>query len=182
MEHNNYHVPGPSSGRGGPVAAKGFYAGNESLPVPLAEVKQVRRRAAVVGFIAGVTTSIIIIGLLALFAIPMSRPSKERGRDARRAEAEQMLGSMKSQVRATYARTGDTSGIQTLTGAVPPTGNGCNVAEAELEGKYFTILDKVEVTDEDFTITAVSVNGKDGKCKLTSTWSGGSGTFTWTDE
>ena len=119
---------------------------------------------------------VVIVGILALAAIPLIT---NNARDARRAEGEQMMGSMKSQVRTTYARTGNSGNITQLSGPVFPTGTGCNVTPTELNGKYFTMQDGVLTTALDFTLTTDANNGTDGTGTLVATWSGGDGNFSW---
>lgn len=118
---------------------------------------------------------VVIVGILALAAIPLITSNT---RDARRAEGEQILGSMKGQVRVAYAKLGSSTGITKLTGAIGT--GGCGVVNSERTGKYFTVPDAVTTATANFTMTATA-NGTstDGTCTLTCNWGGGDGTFSW---
>ncbi|MBX3475384.1 MAG: hypothetical protein KF754_13485 [Planctomycetes bacterium] len=60
---------------------------------------------------------------------------------AKMAEGEQMLGSMRGQVRVAYAKAG--AAPKKLTGATGDTDFGAGVSKEELDGKYFKIRDTV---------------------------------------
>jgi hypothetical protein len=101
------------------------------------------------------------------------------GRDPVRAEAEQMLGSVKGQVRFVYAKYGETSNIRTLTG--PREAGGCEILPSELQGKYYRVRDQVTLTETGAVLYAdpmPPVKDK-GICTITFNWSGGDGRFTW---
>ena len=113
---------------------------------------------------------VVIVGILALAAIPLITSN---ARDARRAEGEQMMGSMRGQARVAFAKLG----------AAPATLNpASNVKAEELAGKYFNITNTIASAGSGATatgtITAVS-KGSDGTGAITFTWSGGDGTFSW---
>lgn len=115
---------------------------------------------------------VVIVGILALAAIPLITSNT---RDARRAEGEQMLGSMKGQVRVAYAKLGAAS-MTTLTGAIGT--GGCGVSATELTGKYFSVDNVVTpVGTTGFTLSTNTTS--DGECTLTTNWGGGDGTFSW---
>ena len=120
---------------------------------------------------------VVIVGILALAAIPLITSNT---RDARRAEGEQILGSMKGQVRVAYAKLGAHTGITTLTGAIGT--GGCGVQAAERTGKYFVVADSVSNksnTSASLTANAQAGNSSDGGCVLTFQWGGGDGAFVW---
>lgn len=118
---------------------------------------------------------VVIVGILALAAIPLITANT---RDARRAEGEQQLGSMKGQARVAFAKTG----------AVPSTltdtyeNGGCNVDAAELTGKYFAVDDSVGGTAGAATLTTITGPSgvtSDLNCTLTFAMAGGDGSFVW---
>jgi prepilin-type N-terminal cleavage/methylation domain-containing protein len=75
---------------------------------------------------------VVIVGILALAAIPLIASNT---RDARRAEGEQQLGTLKNRVKVAYARV---NGIPpTLTGEINGTTGGCGADANDLLGKYF---------------------------------------------
>ncbi|MBX3458810.1 MAG: type II secretion system protein [Planctomycetes bacterium] len=118
---------------------------------------------------------VVIVGILALAAIPLITANT---RDARRAEGEQQLGSMKGQARVAFAKTGAVP--TTLTGAYDA--GGCNVDAAELVGKYFQVNDACSGSAGAATLTtATGPSGvsSDGNCTLTFAMAGGDGTFAW---
>lgn len=112
-----------------------------------------------------------------LFSIPLVTTG---GRDAIRAEAEQMLGSMKGQTRLAYAKLDGHDNIRTLTGPVGQ--GGCGIEPDELQGKYFRVRDEVTVAEIGFTLFAdpISASEHKGSCAITVNWAGGDGVFTWT--
>ncbi len=90
---------------------------------------------------------------------------------ARRAEGEQMLGSLKGQARVSFAKTG----------AAPATLTAAGVAAGERQGKYFKVRDKVASQRESGKLMCepVAADSEDGYCVLKFKWAGGEGTFTW---
>jgi prepilin-type N-terminal cleavage/methylation domain-containing protein len=102
---------------------------------------------------------VVIVGILALAAIPLITANT---RDARRSEGEQMLGSMKNQVKVAYAKLG-TAVPATLVGSLSD-GTGCNVTTAQLTGKYFTIPDSTGFASpvSTMTCTPLAGNANDG--------------------
>lgn len=122
---------------------------------------------------------VVIVGILALAAIPLITANT---RDARRAEGEQMCGSLKNQARVAFAKAGT---VTTLTGAIDA--GGSNVDSAELVGKYFEAQDGVgggatAVSGRTIVVdpnTAAGGVSSDGSGTLTFTMSGGDGTFAW---
>lgn len=111
---------------------------------------------------------VVIVGILALAAIPLITSNT---RDARRSEGEQMMGSMKSQARVAYSKTG----------AAPATLTVCGVAAAERTGKYYTVADAIAAGQGGYAarVTANPVTASDGVGNLDFNWSGGDGAFTW---
>jgi len=101
------------------------------------------------------------------------------GRHPARAEAEQMLGSVKGQVRVVAAKNGDASNIRTLTG--PREAGGCEILPSELQGKYYRVRDQVTLTETGAVLYADPMPpAKDkGICTITFNWNGGDGRFTW---
>lgn len=99
------------------------------------------------------------------------------GRDATRAEAEQMLGSLRGQARIAYAKRGLPP--RTLTGPVGQ--GGCGVVTSELQGKYFRVRDEIVPTETAAMLFADPMPGSEheGSCTLTFNWHGGDGEFTW---
>lgn len=116
--------------------------------------------------------------ILFVLATPLFVPSG--GRDARRAEGEQMLGSLKNQARVAMAKAD--SPPWTLTGALED--GGCNVDTAELEGKYYMVDPRIELLP-DGTARLRAYPRADNKDQaagyLTFTWGGGDGRFQWMD-
>ncbi|MBX3473649.1 MAG: prepilin-type N-terminal cleavage/methylation domain-containing protein [Planctomycetes bacterium] len=119
---------------------------------------------------------VVIVGILALAAIPLITSNT---RDARRAEGEQMMGSMKGQARVAYAKVGVNTEVTKLTGAIGGTTKGCGVNAAELNGKYFKITDALTTTATTCTIASTANTASDGNGSLLFNWSGGDGSFTW---
>lgn len=108
-------------------------------------------------------------------------PVSSSTRDARRSEGEQILGSMKGQVRVAYAKLGGHAGINKLTGAIGK--GGCGVVASELAGKYFKMRDKVASTDASAKLMCEPTldDSKDGFCVFEFKWGGGDGTYIWYD-
>lgn len=100
-------------------------------------------------------------------------------RDAKRAEAEQVLGSVKGQVRVAYKERRGHQGLRTLTGSLDD--GGCGFSPAELQGKYFRVRDEIVVTETGATLFADPMPGyeKEGNCTVVFNWHGGDGVFTW---
>lgn len=117
------------------------------------------------------------MALIILMIVPVLT-QKPDYTDHFRAEAEQMLASLKGQARVAHA-TERSNSIRTLTG--PPEQGGCGVAPSELQGRYFRIRDEVVVTATGATLVAEPLPGNEkwGKCTYTFSWEGGDGVFTW---
>lgn len=98
-------------------------------------------------------------------------------RDAKRAEAEHMLGSLKGEARVAYAKRGLIP--QTLTGPVDQ--GGCEVRPEELLGERFRVLDQVLSIDGKGKLIATPLPGNEseGVCVVTFNWGGGDGRFAW---
>lgn len=110
---------------------------------------------------------------------PARNAAMAGARDAKRAEGEQLLGSMKNQARVAYAKTG--SAPSTFTGG--NNDGGCNVDARELAGMYCKIRDQVWSTARNGAIACEGTEGNEsvGYCLLIFAWTGGSGTITWYD-
>jgi hypothetical protein len=116
-----------------------------------------------------------IIPILALAAIPLLTSNT---RDARRAEGEQMLGSLRGLVRITYAKQGTHTGIRTLTGSENI--GGCGASPMELRGKYYVVRDNVESRMSGARLTCdPTTSQSDGSGHVDFEWSGGEGRYTW---
>lgn len=137
----------------------------------LAVAASARRQAAGALFL-GPAMAIIILMIVPVLT------QKPDYTDHFRAEAEQMLVSLKGQARVAHA-TERSNSIRTLTG--PPEQGGCGVAPSELQGRYFRIRDEVVVTATGATLVAEPLpgNAKWGKCTYTFAWEGGQGEFVW---
>lgn len=103
-------------------------------------------------------------------------------RDARRAEGEQMLNSMKNQARVYFAKTGENP--LTFTGGM--NANGCGVDPSELEGAYCRVHDKVWFKRREGGEAAVACEGTEGNEDigyglLIYRLAGGDGTMKWYD-
>ncbi len=113
------------------------------------------------------------------FPSPVAGTNLTNIRDAKRAEGEQLLGSLKNQARVSYAKTG--SAPSTFTGKTKD--GGCDVNAAELVGKYCQVRDKVWGKGNRAALACEGTEGNEsvGYCLLSFTWTGGDGTFTWYD-
>lgn len=123
---------------------------------------------------------VVITAVLAAAAFLASIPLVTTGsRDATRAEAEQMLGSLKGQTRLAYAKLDGHDNIRTLTGPVGQ--GGCGAVPGDLQGRYFRVRDEVTVTETGFTLFADPMPGYEhkGTCTVTANWGGGDGVFIW---
>jgi len=111
---------------------------------------------------------VVIVGILALAAIPLITSNT---RDARRAEGEQMMGSLKGQARVSFAKTGTAPATLTVAG----------VNAAERQGKYFNVSDTVTVVTANVSarLQADPATTSDGTGTCTFNWSGGDGSFSW---
>jgi hypothetical protein len=100
-------------------------------------------------------------------------------RDARRSEGEQILGSMRNRVRVAYAKMD--SAPDKLTGQVNGSGSGCDASD--LEGKYFSVRDKVYHGDKEnmlaLIVEPMEDNGADGFGVLTFNVVNGRGEIKW---
>lgn len=130
-----------------------------------------RRRVAAVSAVAASA-----VAALTLVLLPVVNDSS---RDAVKAEAEQVLGSVKNHVRVVYAKQGHAGSIRTLTG--PREAGGCDVSPAELEAKYFRVRDEVVHTETAAMLFAEPMPGYEhkGTCTYTFAWEGGQGEFVW---
>ena len=176
--------PGPVQGAAyppPPVQAAYGYAGQPWPPgvypqqLPTRSGLSTGAKVAI-GLAIALPVGIVFLGILALAAVPLIT---HNARDARRAEAEVMMGSFRSQVRAVSARIADPSVIVTLTGSPAPVGTGCNVLPHELQGKYYIIQDELITSPMECTIVALPLVGSDGAGSHSFAWSGGEGRYTW---
>lgn len=108
-------------------------------------------------------------------------PVSSSTRDARRSEGEQIMASMRGQVRVAYAKLGAAKDIKKLSGAIGT--GGCGVMAAELDGKYFKMRDRVASKDASAKLMCEPTldDSQDGWCVFEFKWGGGDGTFTWYD-
>ncbi|MDC1142813.1 prepilin-type N-terminal cleavage/methylation domain-containing protein [Planctomycetota bacterium] len=106
---------------------------------------------------------VVIVGILALAAIPLIT---ENSRDARRAEAEAVAGSVKTTLRAAYAKTGTAPASFAAAGYTPAA--GAHSAAPTYSGNT-----------THGTIGVVMTATSDGTLSYPFTWAGGAGTFTW---
>lgn len=134
-------------------------------------------------------TTIAIAGALTLGATiqiaqdvaPVPEPEKVKpaaNNKTRRAEGEQLLGTMKNQARVSYSKTA--SAPKTLTGEVDA--GGCRVDEAELVGEYCKVYDKVyevEGKPESAALIAEDFEGGDGFAIMKFNWAGGDSKISW---
>lgn len=110
--------------------------------------------------------------LLFLVGVPLCTSNT---RDARGAEGEQMLGSMKGYVRLAFARSEGRAPTR-LTGAMGQ--GGCGVQPAELQGKYFMVLDHVSHRGpEQAAVFALPKWRKTSVVTHEFRWDSGDGTF-----
>jgi len=108
----------------------------------------------------GVILAIVVLGALPLF---VNQPGHWPQR-----QAEQMLGSIKSQVLARYTRTLK----------LPATLTEAGVMSLELQGKHYTVEDKIIANaDGSFTLRANPVNEEDSRYSLRVELDGGNGEF-----
>lgn len=101
-----------------------------------------RRWFSLPGLLLGIFT-----GLLLILLSPVWMPGMVSDtRNARAAEGEQMLGSLKGQTRVSYAKT-DGLRPRNLTGRLGM--GGCAVHISEMQGKYYRVLDVVALHGKD---------------------------------
>ncbi len=102
-------------------------------------------------------------------------------RNARQAEGEQMLGSIKGQARVSFAKSGQPP--RTLTGGIAQGGSG--VEFAVLAGKHYRVLDVVGWHGPKHAVLfaiPVSRTGPDPIITVHFAWQGGDGKFTYAGE
>lgn len=129
---------------------------------------------AIVLIVVGVVF-VFIVPIMALAAIPLITTNTH---EARRAEGEQLMGSLKGLARVTYAKLGRHQDIQTLTG--PVGAGGCGASPMELAGRYYSVDDRVLATQRGAKLTArpnIGTNGGNGYLEFD--WAGGDGRYTW---
>lgn len=126
------------------------------------------------GLIIGGVFLFLILPILALAAIPLITSNTA---EARQAEGEQMLGSMKNFARVAFAKTG--MAPTRLTGPIGSGGAGCGVSPAELEGLYYRVEDRVEnpAAGTGELYAKPKTGGKEGSLRFQ--YNGGEGKFTW---
>jgi type II secretory pathway pseudopilin PulG len=123
--------------------------------------------------ILGAVFALMIVGILALAAIPLITSNT---RDARRAEGQQMLFSVKNYVKVTYAKTASTP--LRLTSGIDQ--GGCNVNPANLMGKYYNVDDRVGAPNsQQAELYCTPVTAADGHGTLRFSWIGGTDQLTW---
>lgn len=125
------------------------------------------------GLIIGAIVLFCGFPLLGLALIPLITTNTS---EARRAEAEQMMGSLRGQARIAYSKTA--TAPTRLTGPVDL--GGCNVSPPELEGMYFRIDDSIRPgTRAEARMTANPKSPGDGVGTHEFDWATGNGTYTW---
>lgn len=110
---------------------------------------------------------VIIVGILSLAAIPILTNST---RDARRAEAEQLMGAARDYCRMEYAKTGDTTNVQS--------GFNFQIGQGNFSGEYFnvtTFSDTSSVLDAHVQTDTTD----DGQGTLDFAWESGQSEFSW---
>jgi prepilin-type N-terminal cleavage/methylation domain-containing protein len=110
---------------------------------------------------------VIIVGILSLAAIPLMTNNT---RDARRAEAEQLMGAARDFCRCEYAKTGDSSSVQA--------GFTFQVGQGNFNGEYFdvtTFNDSSGVLDASVQTDTTA----DGQGTLDFEWESGQSQFSW---
>ncbi|MBK8205677.1 MAG: hypothetical protein IPK87_02665 [Planctomycetes bacterium] len=116
----------------------------------------------------------LILPIMALAAIPLVTSNTA---EARQAEGEQLMGSLKNQARVAFAKTG----IEPvrLTGPIGRGGEGCGASPMELDGMYYRVEDRIHKpmpgTGELYAKPLTS--GKEGTLRFQ--YSGAEGKFTW---
>ncbi|MCC6465467.1 MAG: hypothetical protein IT463_09035 [Planctomycetes bacterium] len=115
-----------------------------------------------------------ILGVLALAAIPLFLSNSS---EARRAEAEMMLGGLTGQARVAYAK----SGMAPLSLTAPIDAGGCEVSPFELQGTYYIVDDAIGTPRHSNSayLTAHGISASDGTCQHDFQWQGGNGKYTW---
>lgn len=111
---------------------------------------------------------VVIVGILALAAIPLIT---QNTRDARRAEGEELLGSIRNQVRAAYSKT-NTS---------PGTCANAGVDTNQRTGQYFTVDDAIGGSGATGSLVAQDnpSNDNDGDGTMTFNWASGGSSIAW---
>jgi type II secretory pathway pseudopilin PulG len=113
----------------------------------------------------GLFVVFIIVGILALAAIPLITANT---RDARRAEGEHLMGSMRNHARVAYART-DTP-PRTLMGDYDQ--GGSNVAPADLHGMYYSVRNSIGAPSDSRgeLVCDPQESGSDGIGRMNFSW------------
>lgn len=121
----------------------------------------------------GLAVVFIIVGILALAAIPLVTSNT---RDARRAEGEQMMGTARNQARVAYSRTGRP--VMTLTGDAQMGGAG--VSAHDLIGRYYTVNDAIRSLGSDQAeLSCVPNQSTDGVGRTRFSWNQGGYDIRW---
>ncbi|MCB9894812.1 MAG: prepilin-type N-terminal cleavage/methylation domain-containing protein [Planctomycetes bacterium] len=112
---------------------------------------------------------VVIVGILALAAIPLVTNST---RDARRAEGEQMMGAARDFCRAEYAKTGNTSDVATAFGV--------QAANGAFSGQYYSVASFSASSTVAGMDASVQTNvAADGQGRMDFTWESGTAAFSW---
>jgi prepilin-type N-terminal cleavage/methylation domain-containing protein len=110
---------------------------------------------------------VIIVGILSLAAIPLLTNST---RDARRAEAEQLMGAARDYCRTEYAKTGDATNVLT--------GFNFQVSQGNFSGEYFNVTTFSD-TSSVYDAHVSTDNTADGQGTLDFEWESGQSQFSW---
>lgn len=168
-------MPGPQGYAQPPMPGQPYpYAMQAPYPMPYPPRKSGFPTWAIVLICAVVGLPILMILLLA--AIPLFTSNSS---EARRIEAESMLGTLKGEARVAFAK----SGFPPTSLTAPYEGGGAGVPFAELQGKYFNVDDEIGMGGPGYgdsgILTAHGINVADGTCTHKFRWEGGNGTFSW---
>lgn len=109
---------------------------------------------------------VVIVGILALAAIPLITG---HARDARRAEAEAVAGTLKTSLRASFAKTGTNPASFTAADMDEPQSAGAHHNAPTYNG-----------TSTTGTVTIGMISSSDGSLTYAFGWTNGQGNFAWT--
>lgn len=116
----------------------------------------------------------LILPIMALAAIPLVTSNTS---EAKQAEGEQLMGSLKNSARVVYAKTGIEP--TRLTGPIGRGGAGCGVSPMELDGQYYRVEDRIHkpMAGTGELYAKPVTRGKEGTLRFQ--YNGGEGKFTW---
>lgn len=126
----------------------------------------------------GLTVALAAL-VMTTFTATTGAQAAKNTKEERRAEAEQIMGTMRAYIRVSFARSGQVSA--TLVGKVADGAAGAE--ESELKGTYYTIEDKVyDAGNNQCAVIALPKDKADGVGLLTFKLASGEGTTTWYDD